>query len=275
MANLHIIFDLRPIVKELKNTNIQETFKNVGRESELMRKIIEIEKEWKIILSKFEKLSEKIAKEGISKSLEINAFEIAEHCKKLGTIAGPLLVEGGSFVPGPVGIVCSLALAIIDFAAGNIFGGFMNLLGCIPFAKAGVKAARPIIKQLNEIISALLRNKEFVKYVKNASSALKPTTGLYTRKVMPEANRMYNKIFSKSSSVSPHQIKPQATGVGFYSQTGEKHFQSLEEILQANARRTGEIKVGQYGPNYSSINYEEYILRTNMGKNNPFCNLGY
>lgn len=272
MANLHIIFDLRPLVKELKNTNVQETFKNVGKDSVLLKKVVEIEKEWKIILIEFEKLSDKIAKEGISKSLTGDAVAIAEHCKRLGTLAGPLLVEGGSFVPGPIGIVCSLALAIFDFATGNIFGGFLNLLGCIPFAKAGIKAAKPL---LNDIIRNLLKNPEFVKCVKNASAALKPTTGLYTRNVMPEAKRMYNNLFSKSNTISPPKIKPQAEGVGYYTQASEKHFQSLEEIMQANARKTGEIKMGQYGSNYGTINYEEYILRTNMGKSNPFGNLGY
>ena len=147
MANIKIVFDAGPLIKEFKYTDLKSCFRNVGKDSVLLRRIDEIEKEWKLILTKIEQITGEIAENGVSKTIGFEALDIADHCKKLGSLAGPLLVEGGSFVPGPVGVVCSLALAIVDFSTGNIFGGFMNLLGCIPFAKAGAKAAKPVAKK--------------------------------------------------------------------------------------------------------------------------------
>lgn len=272
MANIKIVFDAGPLIRELKHTDLKSCFKNLGKDSELLRKIVEIEKEWKIILTKTEKITTQIAENGVSRSIGGEALDIANHCKRMGYLAGPLLVEGGSFVPGPVGIVCSLALAIVDFSAGNIFGGFMNLLGCIPFAKAGAKAAKPL---LNNIVSGLLKNPEFVKMTKNVSGAIKPTTGMYTRNVMPEASRIYKKLFPESTkAINKPSVKPSNPHVGNYAPQAKNP--SLGEIIQHNSQRTGKIKSGQpgqYSPNYSSVNYEDYILRTNTGKYNPYSHL--
>lgn len=46
-----------------------------------------------------------------------------------------IAAEIGSFIPGPIGIVCSITLAIGCFAIGDIPGGFLNLIGAIPGAK--------------------------------------------------------------------------------------------------------------------------------------------
>lgn len=120
-----------------------------------MRKIETIEREWSLTLKEIENIAQRIASEGINPSLLESARSVTTHCEKIARMAGPLLVEGGSFIPGPIGIVCSLALAIADFAVGNFFGGFMNLLCCVPFAKAGCKVLLPTLKK---IVADILKN---------------------------------------------------------------------------------------------------------------------
>lgn len=275
MAKITIFFDAGPLIRELQRTDIKLCFKNISKDSELLKKIVEIEKEWKIILSKIDKITKEIAERGVSKSLESEAQSIVNHCHSLGCLAGPLLVEGGSFVPGPVGIVCSMALAIVDFSIGNYYGGFMNLLGCIPFAKAGVKAAKPL---LNDIIKGLLKNPEFVKYIKNVSGAVKPAKEMFTRKIMPEAERIYRNLFPGSTyNIGKSPVKPNSPHVGNYGKTNQGS-SSIQNVMQHNSQKTGTIKTGkpsQYGPDYFSISYEEFILKSNTGKFYPYSHLGF
>lgn len=65
--------------------------------------------------------------------------------------------EVGSFIPGPIGIVCSLVLSIGCFAVGDVPGGFLNLLGAIPGAKFAkylkIGSLRMSILNFKDIIS--------------------------------------------------------------------------------------------------------------------------
>lgn len=89
---------------------------------------------WDDILLKLEKVSVQLEK-GEKASILAASKELAKSITNLQTFIVGTFVEIGSFVPGPIGVVCSLALAVTCFATGNIPGGFMNLLGAIPFAK--------------------------------------------------------------------------------------------------------------------------------------------
>lgn len=100
-------------------------------EMEAMQRVIRY---WDDILLKLEKVSIQLEK-GEKASILAVSKELAKSVTNLQTFIVGTFVEIGSFVPGPIGIVCSLALAITCFATGNIPGGFMNLLGAIPFAK--------------------------------------------------------------------------------------------------------------------------------------------
>ena len=194
-----IKINLVPVVRELRSFNLRSFFTNVGKDSVLLRKIETIEKEWSLVLKEIEEIAQRIATECINPSLLESARSVATHSERIARMAGPLLVEGGSFIPGPIGIVCSLALAIADFAVGNFFGGFMNILCCVPFAKAGCKVLLPTLKKT---ASDLLKN----PYVKNAVrmgnnyfvKGVKDTSWI-TAKVKPEAKHIYENMMIKKS----------------------------------------------------------------------------
>lgn len=201
-----IKINLIPAIRDLKNFNLRSLYKNVGKDSVLLRKIETIEREWSLTLKEIENIAQRIASEGINPSLLESARSVTTHCEKIARMAGPLLVEGGSFIPGPIGIVCSLALAIADFAVGNFFGGFMNLLCCVPFAKAGCKVLLPTLKKIvadilkNPYVKAAVKSGHnyFVQGVKN--------TSWITAKVKPEAKHIYENMMIKKS---PTTIVPE------------------------------------------------------------------
>lgn len=84
---------------------------------------------------------------------------------KEGKILTDAFTAIGSFVPGPIGIVCSLIRAIACFYGGNIPMGLLELLGCIPGAKAATKGGSKIAGKIGErIMVALKKNELFENY---------------------------------------------------------------------------------------------------------------
>ena len=111
--------------------NSKKTTGNFFTQFELVQKTMT---KWDDVLKKMDNLALQLEKGDVSKVIDA-CKEISRAISDLQCFIASVFVEVGSFVPGPIGIVCSLVLAIGCFAAGNIGGGFLNLLGAIPFAK--------------------------------------------------------------------------------------------------------------------------------------------
>ena len=95
-----------------------------------------------------------LAKGCESKLLVAPAKKLASSAGHLSLMASQIL----SFVPGPIGILCSLINAIVCFSTGNVVGGFLELLGCVPGAKAGVKGGTKLFKEVKKIVTEMLQN---------------------------------------------------------------------------------------------------------------------
>lgn len=95
-----------------------------------------------------------LAKGCESKLLVAPAKKLASSAGHLSLMASQIL----SFVPGPIGILCSLINAIVCFSTGNVVGGFLELLGCVPGAKAGVKGGAKLFKEVKKIVTEMLQN---------------------------------------------------------------------------------------------------------------------
>ena len=94
---------------------------------------------------------------------------------KEGKILTDAFTAIGSFIPGPIGIVCSLIRAIACFYGGNIPMGLLELLGCIPGAKAATKGGSKIagkigcseskvkkkLKKIRDALADRLREEEY------------------------------------------------------------------------------------------------------------------
>lgn len=94
-------------------------------------------REWDKIIRILEcEIAPLLAKGCEAQALAAPAARLAKSAGSLSLMASQLL----SFVPGPVGIVCSLVNAIVCFSAGNVPGGLLELLGCIPGGKVAGKA---------------------------------------------------------------------------------------------------------------------------------------
>ena len=105
--------------------------KNVISEMRIFQKIFE---SWDNILKELKNLSVKLEK-GEPQDILAATNQLSKAVSSLQLLIAEIVINVGSFVPGPIGIVCSVVLAIGCFAVGDIRGGFMNLVGAIPFAK--------------------------------------------------------------------------------------------------------------------------------------------
>lgn len=104
---------------------------NFFTEMEIFQKIFS---EWDRVLFELKNLSKQLEKGDVNEILN-STKKLSKTVSSLQLLIAEILVNIGSFVPGPIGIVCSIVLAIGCFAVGDIPGGFMNLIGAIPFAK--------------------------------------------------------------------------------------------------------------------------------------------
>lgn len=89
---------------------------------------------WDNVLLKLDDVAIKLQK-GKPDDIIKAVTELSKSIADLQLFILSIATELGSFIPGPIGIVCSLALAIGCFAVGDIPGGFLNLVGAIPGAK--------------------------------------------------------------------------------------------------------------------------------------------
>ena len=216
--------------------------------------------EWDNILSVLEmEIVPALAKGGDIKTLIRPAQSLARSAGVLASMASQVL----SFVPGPIGIVCSAINAIVCFCTlpvpVNIGNGMLELLGCIPGGKVVGKLAPKIEKILLKVI---VNSPELSKAIKDGEKI---------------ANLVKNfaEKASKNISKTPTKpvVKPKTSNVGYYNNMQQGHFPPLEETLKMNSKQTGSIKTGRPRILNPSTNYQQYILSTKTGKYDPYSHL--
>jgi len=152
---------------------------------------------------------------------------IAAPAKAIGKSAAALSLMASqalSFVPGPVGMVCSAVNAIVCFTTlpfpVNLGNGFLELLGCIPGGKVAGKLAPKVEKILLKTIEktpglreTLIKQQQIAAKVQQFARRAKPSQA-------PHA-------------APPSKLTPQASPTPH-----------LDAIMKKNQQKTGEIKKG-------------------------------
>mgnify|MGYP006929148894 FL=1 len=177
---------------------------NFFLEMESIQKLLRL---WDDLLIQLDKVAVQLEK-GDVKSIIKATKDLVNSVTALQIFIATAFVEIGSFVPGPVGIVCSLALAIGCFATGNIAGGFLNLLGAIPFAKcAKFLPKTQFLKMLSTSGLSKFKPKGFEQYMFGLTSKIPKFT--FNNKL----SQMFDKVIGESQKTDIHLIK----GVGSYN----------------------------------------------------------
>lgn len=219
-------------------------------------------KEWDNIISILDKEIIPLLRKGCdAKSLIGPGQRLAKSAGALSLMASQIL----SFVPGPVGIVCSVVNAIVCFTTGNIVGGLFELLGCIPggkiAGKAAGKGASKLFPKIEKIMIEMVQSNKELRII--VETATKP------QKAVVE-------FFAKHSPKIKFDIKPNPkpqVGHGYGVRTPVSapktgNMPPLEEAMKINMGRPAQTHIPPRGNYYypESINSMIYRLGTNTGK---------
>lgn len=207
-------------------------------------------REWDNIIFILEKEVIPLLSKGCeAKSLVAPAQKLAKSAGALSLIASEVL----SFVPGPVGIICSLINAIVCFSTGNIVGGLFELLGCIPGGKVVGKGASKLFPKIEKIMIELVQSNHALKVIVETSSK--------QQKVVVE-------FFEKYAPKTKPKPKPEV-GYGYGARIPSQP-SALEQSLKnkfPNPAVEGQREIGKYTTFPNTYG--------NMGKTNLWPHLGY
>ena len=162
--------------------------------------------EWNKLLGEVETIVKMLAKGGDLSAFVPHVTQLLKSAGALSALASQVL----SFIPGPIGIVCSLLNAILCFCRGDIIGGFLELLGCIPGGKAATKGVAKFAPQIEKILLRIVSNSpELTKILKEAKK-VQTAIGHFMEKVKPQGKSMDVKPVTPSPK-TPTQLTPQRT----------------------------------------------------------------
>lgn len=242
--------DLSKFLRLLKSEGRSELLAAAGTKLGSMTLL----REWDNILVVMEKEIIPLLNKGCdAKSLIAPAQKIAKSTSALAAMAAEVL----SFVPGPIGIICSLALAIGCFSTGNIVGGLFELLGCIPGGKVAGKGASKLFPKIEKILIEIVQsNHQLCVIVETASKQQKVVVEFF-EKYAPKAKPKPKAAVGYGYGVRT-EINPTKTG----------NMPSLEEAIKINMGRESRTHIptnkNYYYP--ESTNSMIYRLGTNTGK---------
>jgi hypothetical protein len=149
--------DLKPLVAVLRKEGAEELRTAcIGKLGALA-----LQKEFNRLLTGLEKLTRELSEGKDARRILESAKDLGQSAAALSVLASQIL----SFVPGPVGMVCSAINAVICLCTlpfpANLGNAFLELLGCIPGGKVaskgvakGLSKTAPLFeKAIKEIIS--------------------------------------------------------------------------------------------------------------------------
>lgn len=208
--------------------------------------------EWDNIILVLEKEVIPLLNKGCEvKSLAAPAQKLAKSAGSISLMASQVL----SFVPGPVGIICSLVNAIVCFSTGNVVGGFFELLGCIPGGKVAGKASSKLFPKIEKILIEVVESNHSLKVIIEASS---------------KQQKVVTEFFEKYAPKTKPRKKPEV-GQGYGVRTpAQGQSSSLEQSLRTkfpDPAVEAQKEIGKYTTFPNTYG--------NMPKTNLWPHLGY
>ena len=179
--------------------------------------------------------------------IAVNGIKKGDNVATLVQSAATLSLEVGSFIPGPIGIVCNIVLAIQCIAVGNIPGAGLALLSCIPGAKlvagsrklvAGsnklIKGINPfkgpanLINQINyrNILNAIKEDELVVEFVKKVN---------FIKQIPSKYRKVTNQIININRDTFLSLTRPQK---GVTAEDLDKILQSIKRDISVHPKKT-------------------------------------
>ncbi len=178
--------------------------------------------EWDNVIKGLDDIIPKLAEGAEAGQLVAPAKAISKSAATLSLMASQVL----SFVPGPIGMVCSAVNAVVCFTTlpfpANLGNGFLELLGCIPGGKVAGRLAPKVEKILLRTIEKTPGLRELLIKQQQIEAAVK--------RFARRANPSQPTVVAVKPSKIPSQTSPTP---------------HLDTIMKETRYKTGEIKKGK------------------------------
>lgn len=196
--------DLSGLVKILRKEGRDEMSSNLTKTNNnpFAPSLATIKREWDDIVDILEKeLIPQLSKGGELSHLKPSVNALTVRVMNLTLIATQVL----SIVPGPIGIISSIINAIACFSTGNVLGGIIELLGCIPGAKLAVKGGGKFSTKIGDEVYAILKNnKKLAVYLENWEKMIEKTK-VYTETLnMAEIKQLTQKLQKEINDIEKY-----------------------------------------------------------------------
>lgn len=124
---------------------------------------LDVLREWDKILKGLDEIVPLLAEGAEISAIKGPVLQLGKSVAVMSTMASQVL----SFVPGPIGIVCSFVNAIVCLCTIPfpmcIGGAFLELLGCIPGGKVAIKGGAKLAPKIEKVLLELLDNNKALR----------------------------------------------------------------------------------------------------------------
>lgn len=190
--------NLNEFIPLLKSEGSQELRMAINAEGTIKFGRFQIFTEWNNIILILEKEVIPLLEKGCdAEKLLVPGQKLAKSTAAISLMATELL----SFVPGPIGIVCSFGLAIVHFSSGDIVGGLFELLGCIPGGKVAGKSASKLFSKIKPILVKAVENNYNLKNLVAVSAKTEKLVTEFIEKYGPKTKTKSKYEMSKDYGV--------------------------------------------------------------------------
>lgn len=217
MAKLPPI-DLRELLKLLKGEGRSEL--NAVLSGKLGN--VAIIREWENVLKGLDEIVPKLAEGAEISAIKGPALQLGKSVAALSSLASQVL----SFVPGPVGIVCSFVNAIVclctipfPMCIGN---AFLELLGCIPGGKVAIKGGAKLAPKIEKILLKVLEDNKVLRETIEKAHEIEETVKNFARKVPKKSNNKPKVTPNKKIEQAPEPMVGQKLDINDATYYGGK-----------------------------------------------------
>lgn len=194
-------------------------------------------REWDNILVALDSIITELAKGAEIKKLVSPIKTLGKSAAALSALASQIL----SFVPGPVGMVCSLINAIVCFCTlpvpMNLCNGMLELLGCIPGGKVACKLS-PKVERI--LMKAIGESPEFCRIIKEGEKVANKVKVFTERALNKSKATIKNGKIQSVSNKTTYQSKTVGGKLDINEATYYKREQPSKHLFD------GEQKIQRY-----------------------------
>lgn len=164
---------------------------------------LEVVREWDKILNGLEEIVPKLAEGAEISTIKGPVLQIGKSAAVMSSMASQVL----SFVPGPIGMVCSFINAIVCLCTIPlpmcIGSAFLELLGCIPGGKVAIKGGAKLAPKIEKILLELLENNKALREAIEKTRGIDAAVKNFAKRIPKKPSKNPSVTANKKISQAP------------------------------------------------------------------------